>query len=250
MRHPSRLRVPTALLVAGFVLVTGCGVVDTYTPPKAQPPSSSPTTDPGVVVVGLDPDEVDVTQTTGVSPGISLSFASPIYSITVANELTAPTKVQLLLDNALPRQTPVFVATRRAPSNPWTYLPARLMTDQRHAEFTTSHLSEFAVLAMDVDGALQNFRDDVRAHLGGSVDPNVRKPVCNESDEARKDGYSVGFSRGKQTAFWCFGLANEDRAITVVNRRTVPIQVTHATAPAIAPRERPQGVDGVGGRPR
>ena len=143
--------------------------------------------------------------------------------------------MQLLLDNALPRQTPVFVATRRTPSNPWTYLPARLMTDQQHAEFTTSHLSEFAVLAMDVDGALQNFRDDVRAQLGGGVDHSVAKPICDRSDEARKDGYSVGFSRGKQTAFWCFGLANEARAITVVNRRTVPIQVTHAAAPAIEP---------------
>jgi hypothetical protein len=224
-----------ALSVAGLVLVTGCGV-DTYTPPKAQPPSSSPAIEEsGVVVVGMDPEEVDVTQAPGVSPGLSLSFASPVYSISVASELSAPTKVQLLLDNALPRQTPVFVATRRAPSNPWTYLPGRLMTDQRHVEFTTSHLSDFGVLAMDVDGALQNFRDDVRARLDGGVDPTVAKPVCNRSEEARKDGYSVGFSRGKNTAFWCFGFADEARAITVVNRRTVPIQVTHSTAPAVEP---------------
>jgi len=184
-------------------------------------------------VEGMDPDQVDVTQTTGESPGLSLSFASPIYSIAVAQEPTAPTKVQLLLDNALPRQTQVFVATRRAPSNPWTYLPARLTSDQRHAEFTTSHLSEFGVLSMDVDGALQTFRDDVRAGLTGGVDTGVAKPVCDATPEARKDGYSVGSSTGKKTAYWCFGLSGANRAVTVVNRRTVPIQVTHATAPAI-----------------
>jgi hypothetical protein len=207
----------------------------------AEPPSSSPTpTDPGVAVAGLDPADLDVTDAPAVSPGASLSFASPIYSVTTSKEITGPTKVQLLLDNALPRTSPVFVVTRRAPSNPWTYLPARLMSDQRHVEFTATHFSDFAVLVMDVEGALQTFRDDVRARLGSGVNAKVKKPECADPAGAKKDGYSVGFSRGKKTVFWCFGLENDKRVVKVTNRRVIPIQVGHATAPEIDPAAAPK----------
>ncbi len=177
----------------------------------------------------MDPAEIDVATTDqpGVSPGANLSFASPVYSVAVANEPTAPTKVQLTLDNALPRTSTVFVVTRKAPSNPWTYLPARLMTDQRHVEFTATHLSDVAVLVMDVDSALQTFRDDVRSRLGGALDAKVDKPECAQTAEAKKDGYSVGFSRNKRTIFWCFGLEGDKRVLKVVNRRALPIQVSH-----------------------
>jgi hypothetical protein len=241
MGHPSRHRVLVALLMALFVLVTGCGG-GTQELPKAQPPSTSPSPiDPGVKVVGLDPTELDVTDTTGVSPGSSLSFASPIYSLTASAELSGPTKVQLLLDNALPRTSPVFVVTRLAADKPWTYLPARLMSDQRHVEFTTSHLSDFGVLVMDVDGALTTFRADVRARLNSGLNRKVKKPECAEPAEARKDGYSVVATPGKKTLFWCFGLENGKRVLKVVNRRVVPIQVGHAAAPEIDPATPPKG---------
>lgn len=69
MRHPSRHRVLVALLVAVFALVTGCGGGGGNPLPKAQPPSSSPTpTDPGVAVAGLEPEDLDVTGDTGISP--------------------------------------------------------------------------------------------------------------------------------------------------------------------------------------
>ncbi len=134
----------------------------------------------------------------------------------------------------------MFVVTRSAASNPWTYLPARLMVDQKHVEFTTSHLSQFAVLLMDVDGALQTFRDDVRARLGAGVDPKVKKPECDQTPEAKKDGYSVGFSRGKTTLFWCFGLDGDKRVLKVVNRRVLPIQVSHGDVPEIDPKAAPK----------
>ncbi len=239
MRHPSRHRVLIALLVVAFA-VTGCGG-GANPLPKAQPPTSSPSpTDPGVAVLGLDPSDLDVSDSPGVSPGTSLSFASPIYSVAAASELTGPTKVQLLLDNALPRQSPVFVVTRRTPTNPWTYLPARLMSDQRHVEFTATHLSDFGVLVMDLDSALQTFRDDIRTRLAAGVNAKVQKPECEATDEAKKDGYSVGFSRNKKTVFWCFGLENDKRVVKVVNRRVVPIQVGHADAPLIDPVASPK----------
>lgn len=241
MGHSSHRRAVVALLATVFVLVAGCGGGGANPLPKAQAPSSSPTpTDPGVSVAGLATEDVDVTTQTGVSPGASLSFASPIYSVAVANELTSPTKVQLTLDNALPRTQTVFVVTRQTSSDPWTYLPARLMTDQRHVEFTTTHLSDFAVLSMDVDGALQNFRDDVRTRLATDYIAKLDKPQCDETAKAKEDGYSVGHSRGKKTLYWCFGLEGDKRVIKVVNRRTVPIQVVHGEAPEIDPSTPPK----------
>jgi hypothetical protein len=240
MRHPRRHRMLIAFLVVVFALVAGCGGGSAPLP-KAQPPTTSPTpVDPGVTVLGLDASDLDVSDTPGISPGSNLSFASPIYSVESSTEISGPTKVQLLLDNALPRTSPVFVVTRRAAKNPWTYLPARLMSDQLHVEFTTSHLSEFGVLVMDVDGALQTFRDDVRARLASGVNPKVKKPECADPAGAKKDGYSVGFSRNKKTVFWCFGLENDKRVVKVVNRRVTPIQVGHATAPEIDPSETPK----------
>jgi len=232
MRHPSRHRVLVALLVAVFVLVAGCGGGDPL--PKAQPPTIAPTpTDPGVAVDGLDPEDLDVTDDTGISPGANLSFVSPVYSVTTATQPTAPTKVQLTLDTVIPRTSSVFVVTRASASTPWTYLPARLMTDQKHVEFSTSHFSQFAVVLMDVESALATFRADVGSRLGAGVDPKVEKPECDQTDEAKEDGYSVAFTRKKKTLFWCFGLEGDKRVLKVVNRRVLPIQVSHADAPEI-----------------
>ena len=100
---------------------------------------------------------------TGSAPGVNLSFASPIYTVTSSTELTGATRVQLLLDNALPRSVPVFVVSRPESGDPWTYQRGSLMSDQRHVEFTTTHLSDFAVVVMDLEGALQSFRDDIKA---------------------------------------------------------------------------------------
>jgi hypothetical protein len=240
MGHPSRHRLLAAMLVAVFALAAGCGGANNALP-KAVPPSASPTpTDPGVSVLGLDPSALDVSNVPGTDPGSNLSFASPIYTVKASSELTGPTKVQLLLDNALPRQSPVFVVTRRQPSNPWTFLPARLMSDQRHVEFTTTHLSDFGVLVMDDASALQDLRDDIHQGLDASVNAKVKKPTCDATTDAHKDGYSVGFSRGKKTLFWCFGLENDKRVLKVVNRRVVPIEVTHTTAAEINPTAAPQ----------
>jgi hypothetical protein len=237
MRHPTRHPVLIALLVTVFALVTaGCGGDNTSELPKAQPPTTSPTpTDPSVAVDGIDPADLEVTDATGSAPGVNLSFASPIYSVTAASQPSGPTKVQLLLDNALPRTVPVFVVTRPAAGQPWTYLPAQLTSDQRHVAFNTTHLSDFAVVVMDLDGALQSFRDDLRNRLDFSINKKVKKPVCEAPDEARKDGYVVTTTKGRKTVFWCFGFENNKRVVRVVNRRVLPIQIDHPDAPAVPP---------------
>ena len=236
IRHPKRHLVPVAVLVTVMALVAGCGGNGVSQLPKAQPPSSSPTpTDPGVTVAGIDPTELDVSQATGTSPGVNLSFASPIYTVTAASEPTSPTSVQLLLDNALPRTVPVFVVTRQNAKQPWSYLPASLMSDQRHVQFTTSHLSDFAVLVMDLDGAMQSFQDDVHSRLGFGIDKKVKKPECADPEEARKDGYAAGSTKGRKTVFWCLGFENGKRVLRVVNRRVQALQVAHPNVPVIPP---------------
>lgn len=236
IRHPLRRLVPVAVLTTVMALVAGCGGNGVSELPKAQPPSTSPTpTDPDVSVEGIDPSDLDVTDTTGSSPGVNLSFASPIYTVTASSEPTSPTRVTLLLDNALPRTVPVFVVTRPSANRPWTYLPGQLMSDQKHVQFTTSHLSDFAVLAMDIDGAMQSFKDDLHSRLDFSVNRKVKKPECADPKEARKDGYAVGSTKGRKTVWWCFGYENGKRVLRVVNRRVQPIQVSHKDFPVLPP---------------
>jgi hypothetical protein len=130
---------------------------------------------------------------------------------------------------------PIFVMSRKTSSDPWTYLPGTLMSDQRHVEFTTTHLSDFAVMVMDLEGALQSFQQDLKSRLGFSINRKVEKPECDEPEEARKDGYSVISTKGRKTVFWCFGFENDRRVLRVVNRRVLPIQVAHADAPEVPP---------------
>jgi hypothetical protein len=219
-----------------LALLAGCGGNGVSQLPKAQPPSSSPTpTDPGVAVTGIDASDLSVTDATGSSLGVSLSFASPIYTVTSTTQLSSPTPVQLTLDNALPRNVPIFVVTRESAGQPWTYLPGQLLSDQRHVQFTTSHLSDFAVLVMDQSGALQSFKDDIHSRLDFGIDKKVKKPECEATDEAKKDGYSVISSKGRKTVFWCFGYEGGKRVLRVVNRRTQPIQISHLNVPVLPP---------------
>ena len=241
MRHPTRHPVLIALLVVVFALVTaGCGESDVSKLPKAEPPTTSPTpVDPQVVIDGVDSQDLQVSSMTGSAPGVNLSFASPIYTVMSSTELTGATRVQLLLDNALPRSVPVFVVSRPESGDPWTYQRGSLMSDQRHVEFTTTHLSDFAVVVMDLEGALQSFRDDIKSRLDFRIDKKIKKPECDEAVEARKDGYAVTATKGRKTAYWCFGMDGDTRVLKVVNRRVLPIQVAHADAPEVPPGVQP-----------
>ena len=57
--------------------------------------------------------------------------------------------------------------------------------------------------------------------------------------EARKDGYAVTATKGRKTAYWCFGMDGDKRVLKVVNRRVLPIQVAHADAPEVPPGVQP-----------
>jgi len=107
------------------------------------------------------------------------------------------------------------------------------MSDQQHVEFKTTSLNQVGVLAVDLDGALANFRTDVRSGLASRPDRKAEKPACEDAAEgAREDGYSVASTKSK-VLFWCFGLENEKRVLRVTNRKLVPVEVTHVNVPVV-----------------
>lgn len=120
-RRHRRALLPAIAAVPLLALVAGCGG---GAGPRAQ--ATSPTTstspaavaDPAVEVVGLpDGTTAEVTDSQpGDLPREYISFISPVFSVTPTDVLPAPVVVRVRLDNAVPRSTPVFVATRPSES--------------------------------------------------------------------------------------------------------------------------------------
>ncbi len=227
-----------ALVTLAVVLaVTGCGVGTGAPVATAPRPSSTPLApvDPPVEVIGL-PDDVtlEVSDTvTGVESGENLSFASPVYTLNPAGALGSSVTVRLRLDNALPPASPVLVVTRTSPEKPWTYVPATLTSDARHVDFETTSLDEVGALAVDFEGALAGFQQDLGVGLATRVNRSAKKPACAGEEEAREQGHTAVASKTK-TIFWCFGLENGKRVIKVTNRRSIPIELAHPDVPVLA----------------
>ncbi len=228
-----RALVPLVVALA----VTGCGVGSggpAATPPR---PSSTPLApvDPPVEVIGL-PDDVEllVSDTVpGIENGENLSFASPVYTLNPAGALGTSVTVRLRLDNALPSTSPVMVATRTSPEQPWTYVPATLTSDARHVDYETTSLDEVGALAVDFEGALAGFQQDLAAGLATRIDRAAKKPACAGEEEAREQGHTAVASQTK-TLHWCFGLENGKRVVKVTNRRPIPIEVAHPDVPVVS----------------
>lgn len=225
------------VLVALFLLlgVTACGGEKPQADPapKLSTPTSSaaePEEDPGVEVTGL-PEGVDFEITdssVGVENGENLNFVSPVYSLALTGVIRTPVTVRVQLDNALPVTTSILVATRVSDSQPWTYVPGKLTTDQLHVEYTTRTLNQVGVLAVNPAATFASFRQDFVAGLSSGVNPAVKKPKCEDPDVARAkdDGYAIAVSKSP-TLFVCFGMQDDKRVLKVTNRRVVPIQVAH-----------------------
>jgi hypothetical protein len=213
--------------------VTGCGLGDLGSGgPVATPPETTSTplapVDPPVEVIGLPDDvEFEVSETLpGVENGENLSFASPVYTLDPAGPIGSSVTVRLRLDNALPETSPVLVASRTGTDQPWTYLPGKLTSDQRHVDFETTSFNQVGVLAVDFEGALAGFQEDLRAGLATRINRAAKKPTCAGEKEAREQGYTVAAGKTK-TLFWCFGLENGKRVLKVTNRRPIPVEVAH-----------------------
>lgn len=231
-----------AMLVV--LTATGCAGVGAKTLLPPAPSISAVPTDPEVTATGL-PDGVDV-EVTEATPseasGDNISFVSPIYTVTPFGPLDQAATVSLRLDNALPADTPVLVATRTDEKDAWAYSRARISEDQRHVDFRTSSLDQVAVLAIERDGALSSLRADVRTALfprPTGPSGKVTAPTCLQPEEARTAGYAARSTKHK-TLFWCFGLEKQKRVVTITNRRAVPVEVAHVgmgvvTAPQALP---------------
>ncbi|MET0997777.1 MAG: hypothetical protein ABWX73_03590, partial [Marmoricola sp.] len=243
MVHPPRQRagLARALVTLAVVLaVTGCGVGTGAPVATAPRPSSTPLppADPPVEVIGL-PDDVELVVSDslpGTESGENLSFASPVYTLNPAGPLGSSVTVRLRLDNALPPSSPVLAVTRTSPEKPWTYVPATLTSDARHVDFETTSLDEVGALAVDFEGAVAAFQQDLAVGLATRVDRTAKKPTCAGEEEAREQGHTAVASKTK-TLFWCFGLENGKRVIKVTNRRSTPIEVAHPDVPVVSDPE-------------
>jgi hypothetical protein len=236
-RAGTRVVVASALLACLSLLVSACGGSDVESPPSVNTlPTASPssTARPTVTVTGLSAGvRVQISSGhTGTSPGNGLAFVTPVYTLGPSGPLGGRATVTMELLNAVPAGTTLVTATRESSTDAWTWLPATLSKDLRHAQFTTNHFSQFGVLTLDASGALDTFRQTVHDALVSTEVPSVDKPVCENPKSARKGGWKV-VSTPRKSVYWCLGLVKGKHVLTVVNRRAVPIQVSHGNASAI-----------------
>lgn len=278
MGHWAGGRAARASLVTVFLVLAvglaGCGGSATQAPPTKNTlptAAASPTASPVVVTGGA---KVDVTGTApGITPGQSLTFVSQVYTLGPTGPLTSPATVTIQLDNALPAGTPIVVATREAPTDSWSYLPATLTSDGQHAQFTTTHLSDFGVMSIDASQIFSDFKASVAPALVSGVVRATPAPTCSTPAKALQDGYAVGTAPTaadaataiakadaaaagtqtpvgtttrpaprRKTLFWCLGRSGDTRTVTVVNRRPFAVQVSHGTAAATAVDSKVQGL--------
>jgi hypothetical protein len=223
-------RPAVALRAALALLLSGCGWFSGEAEPRAASPTpapvvTEPTSSPVEVVGG--PEDVEVGEPQApVDPGSGSYFVSQLYPVS-GPALEQPVLVRVQLDNAVPQETPLVVASRQD-DGPWSFLEARLDTDRRHVEFITSDLATFGVLAVDsgsvrsawtqaLDAALE--RDAARP--GG-----VEAPTCESTTRARQDGVFRARGWQRETVGWCFDILGDQRLLRVTNLRGVPVRVT------------------------
>ncbi|MEO5610203.1 MAG: hypothetical protein ABIQ92_11165 [Ornithinibacter sp.] len=237
----SRRRIPAArpLLAALLVLaLTACGSSGSGDSGNRGAPATQPSTAPvdsAVKVVGLpEGTEASVKDTAAAGgDGENLTFVSPLYTLAPGGALESPVTVRLELDNALPTDATVLVATRDTDQQPYKFVRAYLTTDQQHVQFTTRTLNQVGAVSVDVPSALESLQTDVRSGLAAGVVASVRRPACQGAGEARKDGYSIAASP-KKTLFACFGVEGGKRVVKLTNRRRVPVQVSHPGAATVS----------------
>ncbi|MEO7421115.1 MAG: hypothetical protein ABIU87_01825, partial [Ornithinibacter sp.] len=231
MGQPSPRRVvPLRALLAIFVVVAAaaCGGAPKTAPAPAPSIAATPT-DPEVSASGL-PDGLDLEVTdssTGSEDGDSLDFVSPVFTVIPVGPLDNAATITLRLDNAVPEDTPLVVATRMSANGPWSYQRGQLASDQRHVEFSTTSLSQVGVLAIDVPGALAGFRDNLRSSLYPAAKTVPEKPTCEESELAQAAGYTLSATRNK-TLRWCLGLLDGSPIVKITNRRATPVVIDHS----------------------
>lgn len=216
-----------ALLVGLTSAGCAAGGAKAIKPPA--PSISAVPTDPDITATGLPGDgDVDVTDSSqGDESGDSIDFVSPVYTVTPLGPLDQAARFTLRLDNALPANTPVIVATRKLERDAWTYHRGQITADQRHVAFRTTTLDQVGVLAIARDVALPSLRADIRTGLFPHQTKKATAPTCTQPKEARTSGYAASATKNT-TLLWCFGLQKAKRVVTITNRWVVPVEVTHA----------------------
>jgi hypothetical protein len=240
----ARVVVVSALAACLSLLVSACGGSDVASPPSLNtlPTTSPSTTAPTVTVTGLSAGvRVEIGRgTPGVSPGSGLDFVSPVYELGPSGPLGARATVTMELDHAVPAGTRLVTATRESSSEDWSWVPAKVTADLRHATFTTTHFSQFGVLTLDASAAVSTFKQSVHDALGSGLASSVKQPVCHDAKGARLGGWKAA-SWPRQSLYWCLDLVKGAHVLKIVNRREVPVQVTHGEARSLTTTSKVSG---------
>ena len=234
MSHSSsRARSAACVVAAGLVLFAA------WCSSGHHSPKASPATVGNVVVSGLPSAESVLVTDAGPATvaGHTITPLSDIYSITpmdlyAVGAVTAPVRVSFALRSVVAAGTPIVAMTRASTGEPWTYLPAVLSSDRRHAQVTTTGLGDFAAVTVDAAGTLTAFTNGFGDAMAGGATASVDAPSCTGQEAARRDGYSAG-ATSADAVLWCFGAQDGHRVLKVTDRRPYPIEVAHPGLPLL-----------------
>lgn len=159
-------------------------------------------------------------------PGDGVDVVSRLYELGPAGDLGGRATISIELERELEPGAPVVVATRASSEEPWTYLPATLADDRRHASFETTHFSQFAILGLDLDALVDEFQKVFLDGVTSGLTADAVQPRCKGEAEARREGFEVR-SKGEGTLAWCFGVEGGRRVLKATNQRSFPLTVEH-----------------------
>lgn len=117
-----------------------------------------------------------------------------------------------------------MIATRETTAEPWTYLPGTLSADRSAVTFSTTHLSLFGVLGIDLADVVATFKKDFIDGIDAGITATVPPPSCRNESAALADGYTVAHDSG-DTVLFCFGIEGGQRVLKITNNRNYPLEV-------------------------
>lgn len=208
--------------LAALLLIVPCSAYLVY---HASSTSQVQPIGANVSVIG-NQTGIKATPTTANLP-FTLQALGPAVVITPGGALkSGPVTLQFKLNQRLSDQKTAVIATSETGTpGSWTLMQPTISSDGWYASVTTSHLSFWQPLLLDLKQAAQDFRKFFLDGLSGDMTTEAEKPTCQNETQARQ-GYTID-SSAKATLYWCFGVENGTQVLKIVNRMRYPLQVSH-----------------------
>jgi hypothetical protein len=148
----------------------------------------------------------------------------PTVEISPGGQLPSPVTLTFAVDQPLPTDGSIAVATTEGSDKPWSLVEAQVSDDGRTVTVQTDHLSLWTIVKLNVEEAIKTFKDMFLGPLSAGFAEEVSKPSCPNEAGARQDGFTIS-TNGPDTVYWCFGLDGDQRVLKVVNRRRYPLEL-------------------------